>query len=376
MTKFTAPWLVAGSVEGTLRKLMAMADPGAFAGMSPEQIREALIEELRFISPYDKKEKEEAEEYIDRQAKRVREVVTHVASKLQQLGKDLLHTVAEKIAQLAGTSRLEEDVLNNVEALAVLTAARMVSHLEVTEVVGFLVSVMQDVDQERADKIASIVSHLLPLNYAPDAARQLSKQVTKEQFGLVEDEVSTRTLAEIIMAGYDQQPAKFAGFTADNDLRGHTAIEYQEGPEEGPGDLQAPTIGILRSARNLLLDLLALKDTTFGLPDQPKRSGAHGGDEAELRRDIETCATRLRGALRALSTIKKRTIYCVLKLPEQMHERNFRKEVLREVSRYVPQLIFVELASPNPQHEREFEVLEYMRHVQARVIPTPQVRAA
>jgi predicted ATP-dependent Lon-type protease len=64
MAKFDAPWLVEGSYAETLRNLMAMAEPGAFAGMSPEQIREALIDELRFISPYDEKEEKEVEVYI------------------------------------------------------------------------------------------------------------------------------------------------------------------------------------------------------------------------------------------------------------------------------------------------------------------------
>lgn len=376
MTRFTAPWLVEGSFEKTLRGLMAMADPGAFAGLSPEQIREALVDELRFIAPYDENEEQAAEAYIHRQEKHAHEVVMHVASQLQRLGKAFLRTVAERMVQLAGESPLTGDLPDNLEALAVLTAARMVSHREVTEVVGFLVRLMQEVDQEQADKIASIVSHLLPLNYAPGAARQLSERMTKEQFGLLEDEVSTRTLAEIIMAGYDQKPANFAGFTVDNDLRGHTALDHQDGPEEGPGDLQSSTIGVLRAARNLLLDLLALKDTTFGLPSQSQPLRWSGGEEAELRRDIAACATRLRGALTALSTIKKRIVYCVLKLPEQPQEREFRTQVLREVSRAVPQLIFVELAPPNAKREREFEVLEYMRHIQARVIPTPQGHAA
>ncbi|MBM4258958.1 MAG: hypothetical protein FJ147_24040 [Deltaproteobacteria bacterium] len=182
MPKFDAPWLVPGSYAEaeTLQNFMAMVEPGAFAGMSPEQIRKALIEELRFVSPYDEQEKKEVEEYIRQQEKRAREVMTHVASQLQRLGKDLLQTVAEKMAQLTEASPLEEDLENNAEALAVLTAARMVSHREVTEVVGFLVSLMQEVNQEQADKIASIVSHLLPLNYAPDTALQLFKAISEK----------------------------------------------------------------------------------------------------------------------------------------------------------------------------------------------------
>ncbi len=64
MRKIDAPWLVEGSFAETLRNLMAMAEPGAFAGMSPEEIGAALIEELRFISLYDENEQKAAEEYI------------------------------------------------------------------------------------------------------------------------------------------------------------------------------------------------------------------------------------------------------------------------------------------------------------------------
>ena len=64
MTKFTAPWLVEGSFQETLQHLITMAEPGAFADVSPEQLTEALIDELRFIGPYDEEEERAAEAYI------------------------------------------------------------------------------------------------------------------------------------------------------------------------------------------------------------------------------------------------------------------------------------------------------------------------
>ncbi len=53
MPNFTADWIVEGSFPDTLRNLINKAEPGALAGRSPEQITEALLDELRFISVYD-----------------------------------------------------------------------------------------------------------------------------------------------------------------------------------------------------------------------------------------------------------------------------------------------------------------------------------
>lgn len=64
MTKFIAKWLVEGSFQETLRNLIAMAEPAAFADVSPEQFAEAVIDELRFISPYVEEEERAAEAYI------------------------------------------------------------------------------------------------------------------------------------------------------------------------------------------------------------------------------------------------------------------------------------------------------------------------
>lgn len=368
MPNFTADWIVEGSFQETLRNLIAMADPGIFAGMSPEQITKALIDELRFISVYDEKEEKEAEAYLHQREKYCHEVITQIALQLRRLGPEGLRLTTEKIAQLEGAQVSASDLTENLEVLAVSAAARMVSHPDVTDVVGALVSLMAKLDQEQKKIIASIVTYLLPFNYAPEVIRDLSTQMAKVKFGLVEDKVSTRTLAEVIMAGYDGKPVEYASLAETSDPRGKTALDYLEGPVEGPGDLQSPRSGVLRAARNFLSDLVALKDTTLVVSNQMRRLGANDHNEVELLREINAYATRLRGSLKALSTINKgRTVYCVLSLPEEPHQREFRKQVLREVAQHVPQLVFVSLGSP--EHDREFELQEYMRHIQAYVIP-------
>jgi hypothetical protein len=198
----------------------------------------------------------------------------------------------------------------------------------------------------------------------------LQDQLAAKQLGLVENEVATRTLAEIIMAGYDQQPTKFALYTDRNlDVRGQSALDYYDGPEAGPSMLPAVC--------NFLCDLVALLDTLWGMPyRQQSRDTASAQSDAELRRMIDGYVIRLRGALTGASKIYRgRTVYCILKLPpEGTLERDFCKQVIAEGRKRVidkapdleRQLLFVELLQ-TPTDAREFEVEAY---VKARVIRT------
>ncbi|MBI3246248.1 MAG: hypothetical protein HYZ50_07060 [Deltaproteobacteria bacterium] len=362
MSKFTADWIVESSFQETLRSLMAMADPGVLAGMSPERMTEALIEELRFISPYSDEEQAAAEEYLHQRGKEGHEVITHIAKQLQKLGPEEMRLVTEHIAQVAGAIPPAADP----EVFAFSIAARMVSHPDVTDVVGCLASLMEDLNREQKETIARIVSHLVPFNYAPGVIHELTEKVRQGQVGLVEDKVSTHTLAEIIMAGYDRKSAQYRRPLDPDDPRGRTELDYQEEPDEGPGG----RIVVLRAAKNLLIDLLAQQGKAVTSLKQSRQTGANGSDEADLLRDIDAYATELRGTLKALSTIHKgRTVYCVLQLPESKYQREFRIEVLREVARHVPELLFIDLVRPSPGREREFELKGYMKHVLAHVIP-------
>lgn len=195
---------------------------------------------------------------------------------------------------------------------------------------------------------------------------RLREQLARDTVGLVENEVATRTLAEIIMAGCDQQATLFAKFRdGDSSVRGQTALDYSDGPEEGPSDSGAERSNVLREARNFLYDLLALKDKVLGnwKPSAQRRTASDGGVEQE----IEDYAVRLRGPLTAISRMNHgRTVYCVLRLPTEASQRDFHKEVLSEVRQRVPQMVFIELV-PDPTDEREFEIEAY---IQARLVRT------
>jgi hypothetical protein len=233
---------------------------------------------------------------------------------------------------------------------------------------------MPELEQEAADTLADIMDHVLPLNYAPGVIHWLYEHVAAHQLGLIENAVATRTLAEIIMAGYDQQPAKFAPFTDGSpDVRGQTAFDYRDEPEEGPEHAESESLSALRAVRNLLCDLLALQDTLWGAPYHPlPRNAPNVQNETELRRMIADAAIRLRGVLTGVSkSYRGRTVYCVLQLPpEDTPQRDFRKRVLDAVRNHVPQLLFVELMQ-TPTDEREFEVGAYIK---ARVIRTRPMR--
>jgi hypothetical protein len=229
---------------------------------------------------------------------------------------------------------------------------------------------MHGMEPVSKNTLADIIDRILPLNYVPDLVQSLY-QLKEQQFGLVEGEASTWSLAEIIMAGHDQAPARFK--MVEGALQGLTAKDYDEGPEVGPGEIGAEMTGVLPAVRDVLYHLLARLDVT------PQNTG-----NADVSRQIDDYVVRLKELLRAESNIiriragnnmnRPRTIYYVLKkMPEADKKREFLKVVLGEVYKRVPQLVFIELA-PFQKYEQETEVEQYLKYIQedvrARVIRT------
>lgn len=171
------------------------------------------------------------------------------------------------------------------------------------------------------------------------------------------------------MAGYDQQPAKFAAVLDGNtDVRGQTALDYYPGPEVGPGMLQAVS--------SALYDLVARLDTIGGgtYHTQPHDTPPTLS-QADLEGRIQGYMPGLRGGLRGVSkSHRDRTVYCLLRLPQEgTPQRDFRHLVLSEVRKRVIEgapdlkrhLVFVELM--HTPTEREAEVGTYIR---ARIMRT------
>ncbi len=210
--------------------------------------------------------------------------------------------------------------------------------------------------------MAGIVDFILPLNYAPHVIQRLREAVGEQRLGWVEGEVSTRTLAEVIMAGFDQQPTTFATVTATQQVRGQVAFDYVDVPEEGPsepGDDRA----LRKAVRNFMHDLVALKSHILSGEAAPLLEGRHQQrPDADLDREITGYAKQLRGALKGLSAIHVgRTIYCVLAPPSDVAQRVLRKQMLHMVHDYIPELMFVELVPLDQANEDEFQVEVYVQ---------------
>jgi hypothetical protein len=304
------------------------------------------------------------DEPLKRQQEYCARVIKDITSRLKELPKDgaLIRKIAQEMQQLAGEKTSGIDMGSEPDDLARQIATCMVEHKAVTEVVGCLIYLLPDLPLNVADKVADIIDIVLPVNYAPDVLQRLYTQLTEERFGFVETTVTTPTLAEIIMAGYDQKPAKFVVRTDGNTgLRGVTALEYPQEPEEGPGDPDAEAVHLLPAVSNFFYDLRCLFG---GVPDKVR--GIQ--NEAAMRQEIDRHAMWLRGRLRARSQQGyRRTIYCVLKLPEASPQRDFRKQVLRTISDKLNQegaaLVFVELMA-YPIDSRESEVEDHIAYIQ------------
>lgn len=294
-------------------------------------------------------------------------VIDVVASELQALDEVALEAIATSVSRLLAAGASGIGLKSKQEELARQTAACMVerAHL-VDDVIGLLVTRMQGMQRDQAVRVARIVDHLLPLNYAPQVIDFLQDQVKQNKLGLVGvNHVATLTIAEIIMAGFDQKPATFVTVeTGDDRVRGRPALVPLDGPEEG-FDVGAD-LTIKREVRNFLLDLIACKDATLsGVEHLQSRPTAEVRSESNLDQDITRYAAKLRGSLRAVRQhYENRTIYCVLKPLEEPSPQAFRHKVLEQVHKHVPSLVFVELVPWNQVDDREFEIEQ---HVDLRV---------
>ena len=243
------------------------------------------------------------------------------------------------------------------------TAAYLVNHLDIMEAVGYLSYLRERAEGHEIEVIHKMIDHLLSLNYAPSIVRRLQAQVAHNQFGFVENEIATRTAAEIIMAGYDQKPAQFVVFSEDDDRpQGRPALNVHAAPEQGLGDLGSDT-SLLLAVRSDLIELLNEKDRILGLPGHARRKPvAEPADDEMLALEVQTYATQLRGALNAFKrgVHRGRRMYCVLTLPQEPAQRDFRKKVLRKICGYIPDLVFIELIA-NPTDARDYEVETYVQ---------------
>lgn len=297
-------------------------------------------------------------------------VVAHIASQLSRTGKDL-NCIAKEISHMSESNGSQPHLNLSLceEELAKALAKLIVEHCHTEDVVGTLVGTMDVVTSNSAEVLADVLDHLLPLNYSPQAIDRMRERISKNGFGLLDREVATRTLAEIIMAGHDDSAAKFLAPSqcATGDVPGQTALDCGDVPEEGPEeentDSGAPSDSqwrVLLDARNLLRDLIALKDRALGL------ASGRGGPVAEssqnvddLKREIQEYSRRLAISLKSTARIHRgRRLYCVFAPARDEAQRIARQAMIGEVASRVKDLLFVELT--DQPGDRELEIRDYI----------------
>lgn len=259
-----------------------------------------------------------------------------ITSELKGLTEKSLGMVAGKIQSLSGTTGIEID--NKKEKLARQTAVCVVDQAALTDVIGCLVNAMHKIGQEDAERVAVIVDYLLPLNYEPHVSQRLREQLNEGKIGIIADEVGTRTLAEIIMAGHDQSRAKYieVARSKTGDIPGFTALNCEDGPETGPE--------LLPRVRNMVRDLVAERGRIFGLSAEQSRGAStlDASDKQVMEAEIDACTEVLQRAVTSIRTIHERRLYCVLN-PTTAEDRAARLQVLEAVAKRVPGLVFVDL---------------------------------
>ena len=294
--------------------------------------------------------------YKDRQDYRG-EVTRIVTLQLERMSDECLLTVANKIATLMGADASDVNLQKTARAVVIKdTATRIIDHLDVTEVIGVLVGLQQTLEREDFNKVGTVIDHVLPLNYAPHTIQRLRQQLNQGKLGIVADEVATRTLAEIIMASHDELPALYIDPTKrkTNDIPGQTALDYQEDPESGPD--------LLPRVRNMLSDMVANYDTVLGLEDMPVPTvESKQFTEAELKQEIKAYADTLQVAIETTRDLYLgRRLYCVLNPPKDETYRSTRLQLLEEIAKQVPNLMFVELIASNKADRREVKTRNFI----------------
>lgn len=277
------------------------------------------------------------------------EAITGKLNRLEQAGR--LKNVAEAIRQLEGGESINP---KDGQTRAQRTAVCMVQNIPVIEVIRRLASFFETEEAPNAETIADIVTELLPLNYFPHVVQRVRQSLSERHFSIIVDEkVSTWTLAEILAAAYEEKPAEFT--ILDGVVRGRSAIAYAQGPEVGPGEIGDESSGLLPAVRDVFFYLIERLDVA------PRPAGA------DVIRTIDSYVAQLQGVITARRhQQRQRTLYYVLTVQEDAARREFLAKVLGRVREKLPQLLFVELAQYQLDPE-ESEIEDYMKTIHMKV---------
>ena len=166
-----------------------------------------------------------------------------------------------------------------------------------------------------ASTLTQISSRLIPLRYAENI-EEVRAQLESNTFEIIT--ASDRSIAEVILASFDGRPIRF------RKKLGVTAFEFLESGDYGYGDEQLDA-----RVKAFFGDVLNAWDKRFG-----EYSQQSSGDS------MEALVRKLKARVLDLEDTHDRTVYCLLKLPDEDIQRRELETVLNRAAALVPSLVF------------------------------------
>ena len=192
--------------------------------------------------------------------------------------------------------------------------------------------------------LAEVRDRLIPLTWGKDFAAKMHAQIQTNGVKLVEGVVQHKTIADVMMSGYDVRPIEI-----DKTGLGEAAIPTCQVPDSGGG-----TDAICRSACDFLQHLAKQFSSRF--LDNHQISSVNPvppSDEATLKK----LASTLQNFVNDQSEIRERTIYAVVHFPQDHSERIHLQQVIKRICQDVQNLVFVEvLENPDPDNRLEVKI--------------------
>ena len=169
-------------------------------------------------------------------------------------------------------------------------------------------------------------------------------QIQTNGVKLVEGVVQHKTIADVMMSGYDVRP-----IDVDETGLGKAAMPTCQLPNSGGG-----SDNVLRGACEFLQHLETQFSSRFLRNHRISSvNSTPTYDEATLKQ----LASHLDSFVTTQSKIRDRTIYAVVHFPVDPHERNFLRQVITMICQHVKHLVFVEvMENPTPDNSLEVSI--------------------
>ena len=199
---------------------------------------------------------------------------------------------------------------------------KLIDECAVIDAIGALIEVRRDTSPADYDYISRTIDLLLPLNYAREKILRICELLQNGKVRFIEGEVGNKSVADVLMAGYDCAPIKLDAKSE----KGVTAIDM-----DGP----PPEAGMKPHQWNVLaflIELVARYETVF-----------HSSEPSNHNNTIDALAKTLESWIKGYAKMKKRTVYLMVNFPVDTLKREQALSTLTTISEIVPSLFFVEI---------------------------------